>query len=252
MFFFEENSWLVGVLIIFFRFFLIAGIAYFVFYVWKKNKFSHLKIQDKTPSPNQIKKEIFYSILTLLFYSVTSGLVLYWYKIGITKIYFDINEYGIVYLIASIFIMILFHDTYFYWTHKLMHSYKWLYRFHKIHHSSHNPTPWAAFSFHPAEAFISLGIIPLIIFVIPTHPLALILFLIIMTIYNVIIHLGYEIFSKKSIFHNIAKWKNTTRDHDLHHEIGGRFNYGLYFSIWDRLMGTYLEKRTKALGKKLL
>ncbi|TDD96986.1 sterol desaturase family protein [Flavobacterium cellulosilyticum] len=252
MFFFNENSWLAAAIIIFLRYFLIAGVAYFVFYIWKKNKLSHLKIQEKNPTPIQIKKEFFYSMLSLLIYSATSGLVLYWYKLGVTKIYFDINEYGITYLIGSVFIMVVIHDTYFYWTHKLMHSYKWFYRFHKIHHSSHQPTPWAAFAFHPVEAFISLGIIPLIIFIIPTHPIALILFLIIMTIYNVLIHLGYEIFAKKSVLHFIGKWKNTTRDHDLHHEIGGRFNYGLYFSFWDRIMGTYLEKQTTSFEKKLL
>lgn len=245
MFFFKENSWFAGAFIIFLRYFIIAGIAYFVFYIWKKKKLSHLKIQDNIPTPNQIKKEIFYSFLTLLIYSGTSGIVLYWYRIGITKIYFDINEYGILYLIGSIFIMIIIHDAYFYWTHKLMHSYKWLYRFHKIHHMSHNPNPWTAFSFHPVEALISLGIIPLIIFIIPTHPLALMLFLMIMTIYNVLIHLGHKIISKENIFHCIGKWTNTTSNHDLHHEIGGRLNYGLYFSIWDRMMGTYLEKRTK-------
>ena len=240
MFFFQENSWIAGAIILIFRYFLIAGVAYFAFYIWKKNKLSHIKIQNKRPTSNQLKNEIFFSLLTLLIYSGTSGIVLYWYQIGITKIYFDIDDYGMFYLIGSIFIMIAIHDTYFYWTHKLMHHYKWLYQFHKIHHLSHNPTPWAAFAFHPAEAFISLGIIPLIIFSIPTHPLALILFLTFMTTYNVLIHLGYEIFAKKRIFHLIGKWKNTTTNHDLHHEIGG-FNYGLYFSFWDRMMKTYKE-----------
>lgn len=231
-----------GAMILIFRYLLIAGIAYFIFYIWKRNKLSHLKIQDKTPTRNQLKKEIFYSLLTFLIYSSTSGIVLYWYRIGITKIYLNINEYGILYLIVSIFIMIIIHDTYFYWTHKWMHSNKWLFKFHKTHHLSHNPNPWTAFAFHPVEALLSLGIIPLIIFIIPIHPLALILFLTFMTTYNVFIHLGYEIFSKKGVFHLIGKWKNTTSDHDLHHEIGGRFNYGLYFSIWDRIMGTYFKK----------
>ena len=32
-------------------------------------------------------------------------------------------------------------------------------------------------------------------------------------------------------------WNNTTTHHDLHHETG-RYNYGLYFRWWDKLMGT--------------
>lgn len=228
-----------GAIILIFRYLLIAGIAYYVFYIWKKNKLFHLKIQDKLPTSNQLKNEIFYSLLTLLIYSGTSGFVLYWYQKGITKIYLDIDDFGILYLIASLFLMIIIHDTYFYWTHKLMHSSKWFYQFHKTHHHSHNPTPWTAFAFHPAEALISLGIVPLIIFSMPTHPLAFFLFLTFMTTYNVLIHLGYEIFPKKRFFNLIGKWKNTTTNHDLHHKIGGGFNYGLYFSFWDRIMGTY-------------
>lgn len=241
MFFFPENSWLAGALILIFRYFLIAGMAYFVFYIWKKKKIFHLKIQKKLPNSKQLKNEIFFSFLTLLIYSGTSGIVLYWHQKGITKIYHDIDAYGIFYLIGSIFIMIAIHDTYFYWTHKLMHRSKWLYKCHKIHHTSHSPTPWTAFAFHPVEALISLGIIPLIIFSIPTHPLALVVFLTFMTLYNVLIHLGYEIFPKKRFFNLIGKWKNTTTNHDLHHEIGGAFNYGLYFSFWDRMMKTYRE-----------
>ena len=241
MFFSNENSWVIGAIMFIFRYLLLAGIAYFIFYLWKYEKLSHLKIQPKLPESKQVRREIFYSFLTLLLYSGTVGIVLFWHKIGITKIYRDVNDYGVFYLIISFFLMVILHDTYFYWTHKLMHQSKWLYKFHEIHHLSHNPTPWAAFSFHPVEAIISLGIIPLIIFIIPTHPLALMLFLTFMTIYNVLVHLGYEIYGKKFINHPIGKWQNTTTNHDLHHQMGGGFNYGFYFSIWDRIMKSYKE-----------
>lgn len=243
MFFFNENSWFAGALMFIFRYLLIAGMAYFIFYIWKYKKLKHLKIQQKFPESNQLKTEILFTFLTLLIYSGTAGIILYCYKKGITKIYFEINDYGILYLIGSVIIMVLLHDTYFYWTHKLMHASKWLYKFHSIHHLSNNPTPWAAFSFHPVEALISLGIIPLLIFIIPIHPFALLLFLTIMTLYNVLVHLGFEIYGEKFIHHSIGKWQNTTTNHDLHHEIGGKFNYGFYFSFWDRVMGTYKEKR---------
>lgn len=243
MFFFNENSWVAGAIIFILRYFIIAGIVYFIFYIWKKKKLSHLKIQQNFPKTKQLRNEIFYSFLTVLIYSGTAGIVLYWYKKGLTKIYLDVNDYGFFYLATSILLMILFHDTYFYWTHKLMHTSKWLYGFHKIHHQSNNPTPWAAFAFHPVEALLSLGIIPLIIFSIPSHPLALMAFLTLMTVYNVLVHLGYEIFGKKFANHPIGKWQNTTTNHDLHHQTGGGFNLGFYFSIWDRIMGTYREKR---------
>ncbi|HEX9151079.1 MAG TPA: sterol desaturase family protein, partial [Flavobacterium sp.] len=149
MFFFEENSWISGALLFILRYFIIAGIAYFTCYRWKNRKLAHLKIQQKFPETKQLRNEIFFSILTLLIYSAAVGIVLFWYKKGITKIYLDVNDYGVFYLTISMVLMIVLHDTYFYWTHKLMHTSKWLYQFHKIHHQSHNPTPWAAFAFHP-------------------------------------------------------------------------------------------------------
>lgn len=205
MFFFNENSWIASVTVFILRYFLIAGIAFFIFYIWRKKQLSHLKIQKKLPEPKQVINEIIFSILTLLIYSGSLLIMLFWFKKGVTKIYLDINDYGFYYLISSVILMIFLHDTYFYWTHKLMHKSKWLYKFHKTHHQSVNPTPWAAFSFHPVEAIISLGIIPLIIFTIPTHPFALIIFITFMTLYNVLAHLGYEIFSQKFVNHPIGK-----------------------------------------------
>ena len=32
-------------------------------------------------------------------------------------------------------------------------------------------------------------------------------------------------------------WNNTTTHHDLHHQTG-RYNFGLYFTWWDRACGT--------------
>lgn len=242
MFFFEKYSWIMGALIFMARYLCLAGTVYFVFYIWKKKQLSVFKIQPKFPQKQQLKTELFFSLLTLLIYSGTAGMTLFFYSKGMTKIYLDLNEYGIGYLLFSIFAMVFIHDAYFYWTHKLMHQFQWLYKFHSIHHRSHSPTPWAAFSFHPIEAIISLGIIPLIIFVLPVHPMALMIFLTIMTIYNILVHLGYEVLTKTPANHPVGKWHNTTTNHDLHHEIGGRFNYGFYFTLWDRWMGTYREK----------
>lgn len=128
----------------------------------------------------------------------------------------------------------MLHDTYFYWTHRFFHLpifFNWI---HKTHHRSHNPTPWAAFSFHPVEAIISAGIIPLIIFCIPCHPFSIFTFLTFMTLINVVGHLGYEIFPKSMARNRILKWQNSSTNHNLHHK-QSKYNYGLYFTFWDRI-----------------
>ena len=54
-------------------------------------------------------------------------------------------------------------------------------------------------------------------------------------------HLGYETFPKSLIKHPIGKWQNNATNHNLHHQLS-KYNYGLYFTFWDRLMGTYQAK----------
>jgi sterol desaturase/sphingolipid hydroxylase (fatty acid hydroxylase superfamily) len=59
-----------------------------------------------------------------------------------------------------------------------------------------------------------------------------------MTIMNVMGHLGYEIFPKGFINSSIGKWQNTSTNHNIHHQ-ESNYNFGLYFTFWDRIMGTY-------------
>jgi sterol desaturase/sphingolipid hydroxylase (fatty acid hydroxylase superfamily) len=133
--------------------------------------------------------------------------------------------------------MIIFHDTYFYWTHWLMRKrgiYRWV---HRVHHLSTNPSPWAAMAFHPYEAIIEACVIVIIPFLFPVHPLAIGLFLLFMMVYNVYGHLGYELYPAGFSKSYLGRWINTSINHNLHHEsMNG--NYGLYFLFWDRIMGT--------------
>ena len=234
MFLNNDYNLLTGILIFALRYFLFAGIAFFIFYVWKEKSFIHLKLNQKQPAFKQIKSELLYSVTTLLIYSVSVLLLIYWYQNGYTTIYSKIETYGYGYFFISILMMVVLHDAYFYWSHKFMHQLPLLFRFHKIHHFSHNPNPWSAFSFHPIEAIISLGIIPIIIFIIPVHPYALFVFSTFMTLYNVYIHLGYKI----NFLFLGSMTQNTAENHDLHHRVS-KYNYGLYFSFWDRIMKTY-------------
>jgi sterol desaturase/sphingolipid hydroxylase (fatty acid hydroxylase superfamily) len=92
-------------------------------------------------------------------------------------------------------------------------------------------------AFHPLEAVVEFGIVAVASFLFPLHPLAIGLFLLIMMIYNVYGHLGYELYPKNFSKSTVGKWINTSINHNQHHEhfIG---NYGLYFLWWDRWMGT--------------
>jgi len=225
--------WLLLLLVLILRYVLVAGIPYLWLYVFGKNKYKTLKLQDEIPERKQIIKEIKYSFFTLCIYSSGVWLFLYWLKYGYTQNYTEISEFGWPYFICSILLMIIVHDTYSYWIHRLIH-HKWLFKHvHLLHHKFKNPSPWSAFAFHPFESLLTLGIIPVVMFLMPWHNLALIIFITIIIVYDTFVHLGYNIKELK-----VFKWQNTPKDHDVHHR-NSKYNFGLYFTFWDRLMGTY-------------
>jgi len=121
--------------------------------------------------------------------------------------------------------------------HRTVHHPKLFRHIHLVHHKSVNPSPWASYSFHFTEGVLEAMIAPIILFLIPMHPLSLLLFTFVAFMMNVYGHLGYEILPKWFRHSFLFQIINTSTHHNLHHE---KFegNYGLYFRIWDRLMGT--------------
>lgn len=219
------------------RYLFFAGIAFGIFYVWMKVYFASLKIQNKPTKTKDMIREIKYSFFTFICFAIVASIFLGTEIREGTLIYNQVSDRGWGYIGLSLVGLVLYHDAYFYWTHRWMHHpnvMKWV---HKVHHLSHSPTPWAAFSFHPLEAIVQSGVIVTAVFLFPLHPVTIFLFLIIMTAYNVYEHLGYEIVPKKYDNHWFWKWFTRTTHHDFHHE-KGHGNYGLYFTFWDRLMKT--------------
>jgi lathosterol oxidase len=220
------------------RYFLAAGIAFLMGYVILRNKVKAKKIQSRFPENKDYFREIGYSISTILIFALVPLLILKNDAIRpYTQFYTDIRQHGTFYFIAAFPIMLILHDSYFYWTHRLMHHPAIFRYFHLVHHKSTNPSPWAAYSFHPLEAIVEAGIFPLLLFVVPIHTLHLFIFFIFMILYNVYGHLGYELYPKNFSRHPIGKWINTSVNHNQHHQYF-KGNYGLYFLFWDRIMGT--------------
>ncbi|WP_424963978.1 sterol desaturase family protein [Ekhidna sp.] len=219
------------------RYFGVAGFAFLIFYVIFKSRWSYWKIQQTFPKPNDYWREIIFSLITVIIFMVVAVIVFASPLRSYTLQYERIEALGRGYWWLSIFLMILLHDTYFYWMHRVMHHpkiFKWV---HRTHHQSTNPSPWAAYAFHPIEAFFEASIIFPIAFLIPFHRTALLAFLIFMIVYNVYGHLGYELYPKGFNRHWLGRWINTSVNHNQHHkQFTG--NYGLYFLFWDRIMGT--------------
>ena len=223
------------------RYLLFAGLAFILAYIIFRKQISIKKIQQPYPKSIDYIREIGFSLTTIAIFSLIPLLFIRNPAIRIhTNYYTDINQHGLFYFIIAFPIMLILHDTYFYWAHRLMH-HKALFRiFHLVHHKSVNPSPWAAYAFHPLEAIVEGGIVILFLFTIPIHTYHLPFFFLFMIIYNVYGHMGWELYPKGFNRHWLGRWVNTAVNHNQHHQYF-KGNYGLYFLFWDRIMGTIRE-----------
>lgn len=186
----------------------------------------------------QMRRELRWSLLSAVIFGVPAGLVAWgWQNRGWTRIYTDLHDWPLWYAPLSVLIYLLAHDTWFYWTHRLMHRPAIFRIAHAVHHESRPPTAWAAMSFHPWEAISGAILIPALMFLIPIHIGALGVVMLIATIMGVTNHMGWEMFPKSWINGWFGRHIISASHHEAHHR-QYNCNYGLYFRFWDKLCGT--------------
>jgi sterol desaturase/sphingolipid hydroxylase (fatty acid hydroxylase superfamily) len=216
---------------------LLAGSVWLVFRVAFRAALRHRRVSRREPTGGQVRREVLHSLRSIALFGLVTGAVVFAAASGRTRLYYRVGEYGWGWLVFSVPVMVLLHDSYFYWTHRLMH-HRLLFRLvHRTHHLSTSPTPWAAYAFGPAEALVQAGIGPLIAFTIPTHPAAFAAFMAWQVAFNVLGHCGHEVFPRWFLRSGAGAVLNSVTHHTLHHEKLNA-NFGLYFNFWDRLLGT--------------
>ncbi len=208
--------------------------------LWLASKWTEARrIQNRKASFEDYKREFLSSMRTVVIFALTTISTVLFVESGwVTILEGDINW---AVFSVQVIAMIVAHDAYFYWMHRGLH-HKSLFRMaHLHHHKSRTPTPWAAYSFATFEAASEAAFVPAYLLLVsaisaPVYGFAIFIFLAHMILRNVIGHAGVEIFPAgwtKGIF----GWITTTTHHDLHHSQGSS-NFGLYFTWWDRMMGT--------------
>ncbi len=219
------------------RYFLLSGLFYCIFYVWQRNKWKSRKINEREYSTGQFKKEIIRSNLTAVLFGVSGAVLLLLWQKGYTRLYEDIHAYPLWWLPASLLIALVLQETYYYWLHRWMHIPKVFRLVHKWHHDSHIASPWTAFSFHPLEGLIQAIFLPLLLLFLPMNLYVLVVMLTIMSISSVINHLDIEIYPGWFSRNFFGKSVIGATHHSLHHK-QYKYNFGLYFTWWDRLSKT--------------
>ncbi|KAL0483751.1 methylsterol monooxygenase [Acrasis kona] len=147
-------------------------------------------------------------------------------------------------IIWQTLLFIFTEDTLFYWGHYLLH-HKSLYKFHKEHHTYQQPIGIVAVLSDPLESLIQIqSAVWIAAALLPhKHIFTLMVWIIIRVHQTVYAHGGYNI-PYVHMKHYIPSLFLGCKPHDYHHRVG-KYNYGSFFSFWDKVMGTYKEPDTE-------
>lgn len=194
------------------------------------------KIQQRQATAADIRREFIASFQTCIVYFSVTFIMIWGLSVGVfQKIE---GSFGWPIDLAILAAYIIVFDAYFYWAHRAMHTRALFKIFHRHHHRSVTPTPFAAYSFAVPEAMVMAAFVPLWQLFVATPGWVLFTFLNFQIIRNVMGHSGHELFPRWWLSSPLTRWINTTTHHDLHHAGSFNHNFGLYFTYWDRLMGT--------------
>ena len=219
------------------RYLLAAGLAWLLVFVLLRSRLAGRRILGAAPRPGQVRREFTYSMATVLIFAA-HGLATYLLAAaGHLRLYPDAARHGWAWWWVSLALVIVGHDAWFYWTHRLLHRRRLFAAVHGVHHTSRHPTPWAAYSFHPLEAWVQAAFLPLWLAFVPTHTAVVGLFLLHMIVRNVIGHCSHELMPRSAVPGGWLGFITPVSHHHYHHARNSG-NFGLYFTWWDRLCGT--------------
>ena len=131
-----------------------------------------------------------------------------------------------------------------YLTHRLFHSYPWLWRVHRVHHFDTAVDVSTGLRHHPLELVLTLLIDSLVAILFGLLPLALMFYGITELMFALFSHADVKLPGK--IDRTLRVFFVTPRIHAIHHSAyqpETDSNYGTVLTIWDRLFGTYSDFR---------
>jgi Delta7-sterol 5-desaturase len=230
-------QWLINVQTDLTRYVIFSLAVWLTLWILLAKPLAGRKIRPETPKPQQLLIEFGASLRSIAIFSTVGLLTFALERFGLLAGPAIAADWGAAWAWASLLLMIAAHDAYFYWTHRAVHNPRLFRAFHRRHHRSNNPSPFTAYSFDVGEAVIQACFVPLWMILVPTQWWVVGLFMLHQIARNTIGHSGYELFPARRDGRPLFDFLTSVTHHDIHHAQAG-WNYGLYFTWWDRLMGT--------------
>jgi sterol desaturase/sphingolipid hydroxylase (fatty acid hydroxylase superfamily) len=152
-------------------------------------------------------------------------------------------------ILPVILLGLLLNDLSQYGFHIISHKIHWLWRLHRVHHNDAEIDVSTNFRHHPLETLASLIFAGGVALILGFPPLAIIISQLLSQIIEPLSHGNIHLPEKLDKF--LRFLLVTPAMHLVHHSADKRetdSNYGVLFSIWDRMFGTYVAK--PALGEE--
>eukprot|EP00775_Hariotina_reticulata_P003455 gene3455-3726_t len=210
-------------------------------------------IQEQQRRPGEVTRDAVNSLGPIAVKAAIWTVVEQLHTQGIGKLYAGpVTTFSeVAYLLMCVVLLDYLHDAWFYWTHRLLHwkpLYKWI---HHEHHRSTSPSAFTGYAFHIVEALIVFANEIIVCFLFPLHMGLHRIYHIATTVIHEAGHVGYELAPFIPTIEGITSLLlcglegsaglNTVQHHDMHHRFPTK-HFSLYFTHWDRWMGTLHPK----------
>lgn len=131
-------------------------------------------------------------------------------------------------------------------THYLSHRWHWLWRLHAVHHSVQRMYGFNGLMKHPLHQAVeaSAGLLPLLLLGIPQSVATLLAFAI--AIQLLLQHSNVDM--RLGPLRWIFAWAPVHRFHHMKYGRAGDVNFGLFFTLWDWLLGTAFHTDQYRMG----
>ncbi len=230
--------------VIFLRYLAFSGLYHYLLRLRLRDRLRHRIFHYEVGDGAQVHTEIKRSAIVSLIFAGFGIVVLFLWQAGWSQLYLTVDSArDYFWLVAGPILFLFVQETYYYWIHRWMHRPGIYNKVHQWHHESIETTAWTAFSFHPIEAVLQAVFLPLIVLILPLQVFTFLLLLALMTLSATINHAGIEVFPSSWSRIPILRGLIGATHHDVHHK-QARYNFGLYFTFWDKWMGTESPKFT--------
>jgi sterol desaturase/sphingolipid hydroxylase (fatty acid hydroxylase superfamily) len=151
-------------------------------------------------------------------------------------------------MVIDFFILLLIMDLVMYLLHLIIHHSAFYKPVHAFHHVYDKPSPIDLFVLSPLEAF-AFGVLWLIlIFFYTCNFYAVVAYLVTNVVFGMLGHLSVEPFPRNWLRIPGLNLICTSTFHYIHHQ-DGRYNFGFYTTIWDRIGRTLAPDYTEQFIK---